>query len=1032
MNNKKILALLLAFAMMFSSITVAFADATTTIGTDAAALKTMGVLQGDDGGVTPTYLAKETTRMQAAIMFLRLKGLEDEAKAFTGTTNFADAGTMTWSEGKAMMAYLKANPQLGWIGTDGGKFEPLAKISVNQYYKVMLEALGYKQTSAEVVGDFAWTEVMTFAASKGLVKLAGNTSFTNNDVAIATIEALKTNVKATTTTLATVMVDAGMINKAAAVAAGVYVETPAMTAVVKSAKAIGNTAVEVEFTTAVNASAANAALYTIAGLEVKSAVVADTKIVVLTTAAQTTGKLYTMTVGEKSVTFTGIAKVSDGPQLTNAASNDVEEVVLTFDRNLDFAAATNVANYTIAGVAVEKAEVDENKVTLTTVGLKNKTNYTVKATNLKSVDGVARKSTSNTFRSNYDTAYPRIDTTNTAVQTNQRILLHFNEDVTAASAEDIANYSIKVNETDGAELEIISATQDADDEFVVEIVTAPMEKNENYKLSVSNIADQRKVANVMTRPATLLFKGIAEDDDAPTLVDVKVISKNLLLVEFADDSRIDEASATDVNNYTFTQGSDSLNVESIETLTNENGTFKALVTVDEMLTTKNYDLEVVDILDEFGNAMKTDSDDVNPTIADFASANLTGVAVNSKNMLTLTFDKELKEASAENIANYSIDGGVGTPTKATYNDAAKTVVLNINELTNGVKYDVTIDGVEDLAGNTLKFTKKDIVATAGTQWDTEAPELEEAYAENKYVAALQFSEEVKFEAGTQLILKDELNNTITLDAKALTEDNTVVEFSLFANGAWVELDETVNYTVYQVVYNGNDLGGVKDLIGNRFMTSDDEFTFDGSLSTPDYAEVDSYDQINGGTFDVTMSKNVIFKNASDVLAEKATVNGFDITIDDNVVTFVRNAGGLTEDAEYDFDLTAIIVDEHGMNVVNSDDTKTILVGEETDTEAPYITGVEATNRLTVEIEYSEDIKAAVGGNFRIKNVDTDKNVTIASVSKISGNVVTLTLTTPLEGRYEYELTMTAGVVADFASNEADADVYNFDGSDLAK
>ena len=1035
MNNKKILALILAFAMMFSSITVAFADTTATIGADAAALKNMGVMLGDDGGVTPEYLAKETTRMQAAIMYLRLAGLEDEAKAFTGTANFADANTMTWGEGKAIMAYLKANPQLGWVGADAGKFEPLKTISAQQYYKVMLEALGYKQTTATVVGDFSWNDVITFAASKGLVKVANAAKFTNNDVAVATIETLKTNVKAEAKTLATVMVDAGMINKAAAIAAGLYVEVPTFTGVVKSAKATGNTAVEVEFTAAIEANAGNAALYTIEGLAVSAAVVTGEKTVVLTTAAQTTGSLYTMTVGEKSVKFAGIAKVSDGPQITESKSEDVEEVILTFDRNIDITTGTNVANYTIAGVKIVKAEVDENVVTLTTEGLKNKTSYTVKAANLKSIDLVTRKTTSDTFRSNYDTAYPRLDSTTTLanIQTNQRILVYFNEEVTEASAENIANYSIKVNETDGAELEIISATWDSDDENFVTLVTEPMEKNESYKLSVNNIADQRKVANVMTRPATLIFKGVDEDNDAPTLVDVKAISKSLLTVEFDDDSRIDETSALDVNNYTFKQGSDTLNIEAIETLTNENGTFKALVTVEDMEAGKKYDLEVVDVTDEFGNAMKADEDSVTPSLAvDFASAKLSTATISAKDTIILTFDKELIEASAENIANYSIDGGIGTPLKATLGDDDKTVTLKVNELTNGVKYDLTVNGVQDLAGHILNFIKKDIPAT-GAKWDIEVPELEDAYAVNKYVVALEFSEEVEYAEGTELWLTvagtvyDE-SNPIVLTAKASTEDDTVIEFSDFAGG--FVSDDAVNYTVYKVVYEAGT--GVTDIMDNPYVDSTDEFTFDGSSSDADYAEVDSYDQVNGGTFDVTFTKDVQFIGGGDS-KNVATTNGkgsFTVTIDDNVVSFV---GTIAEDVDYEFNLAALLEDEHGIPVVNSDDTKTILTGEETDSDKPYITNVEATDRLTIEIEFSEDIKTVAKENFKLKNVDTEKNITITNAEiDDDKNVVVLTLSTALEGRYEYELTMSGNVVVDYANLKADADTFTFDGTDLAQ
>ena len=84
-----------------------------------------------------------------------------------------------------------------------------------------------------------------------------------------------------------------------------------------------------------------------------------------------------------------------------------------------------------------------------------------------------------------------------------------------------------------------------------------MEKREDYKLSVNNIADQRKVANVMTRPATKVFEAIAEDDKAPKWESLTVLSPTTIMVEFADGSKIDEESATDLNNYALEE----LNIE---------------------------------------------------------------------------------------------------------------------------------------------------------------------------------------------------------------------------------------------------------------------------------------------------------------------------------------------------------------------------------------------------------------------------------------------------------------------------------------
>jgi len=1047
--NKKILALLLAFAMMFSSITVAFADESASIGAEAKALETMGVLQGDTGTVTPEYLAKETTRMQAAIMYLRLKGLEDEAKAFTGTANFADAGTMVWGEGKAMMAYLKANPQLGWIGTDTGKFNPFETITPQQFYKVMLEALGYKQTTAEAEGDFEWSETMAFAAEKGLVKVAEVESFTNNDLAVATMEALKVNYKGMTKTLAVKLVEEGMISKAAAVEAGLYAEEIAVA--VKSAKALGNSVVEVTFEDDVDAAAANADNYSIEGLAVKSAVVSAEKKATLETAAMTSGKVYKLTVGEKTVQFTGIAKVSGGPEIDSVKSEDVEEVVIDFNKNVDYATATDVNNYSINGVEVVKAEVDGDEVTLTTEGLQNKTKYTVKATNIKSVDGVTKRSNTETFTVRFDTNAPKIDG-EIEVQTNDRIVVKFNEKVTRESAENLDNYTIKVDETDGAELDILSITwdSDSDDQNSVEIVTEPMEKREDYKLSVNNIADQRKVPNVMTRPATKVYEAIAEDEKAPKWETLTVLSPTTILVEFSDGSKIDEESATDLSNYEL----EDLDIEAITTIKNEWKTFRAILTVEEMETGKTYDLTIVDILDEFSNAMEETTKPAKAIASSLAASKLDTAKATGKNAVELKFTKEVDEKTAENIANYTITEEVGAPTKATLQADGVTVKLEVNDIINGYdKYDIIVDGVEDLAGNELYY-KMDLDTTT-EQWDFTAPKLEDADIISSKVVALTFDERVAFEVDedgdsvTKLVLAkgNETAETasIILNAKGYAEENTVVEFS--SNDSLVNGE---NYTVVGIVYGaGNTDGGVKDLKGNRVLKTSitfGDFTFEGIDDALDLTEVDSYEQVNGKTFEVTMSKNVKFKTGVTVVGGVADIGDFEASIDKNVITLVIEAAKIIEDTDYDINFADFFTDVHGNAVENADDDdSTILTGEYTDDEAPEIESVVAINRETIEITFSEDIpvmdgdaKTAFVNGLDLKNYDLDSNISLSmeadNLSDNDGdNVIRVKVGKPMEARYEYELTVAAGAFKDFVgiANE-DEDTFYFDGTNLAK
>ncbi|QHW34040.1 hypothetical protein GZH47_26780 [Paenibacillus rhizovicinus] len=162
----------------------AAAPGAATVTTDAQTASQLGLLLGDGDGVTAAYLAKGATRIQAAIISLRLQGHLSEAMAYKGTDNFSDAASVGASN-QAVLGYLKDHPELGWNGTGGGKFMPLEPISSQQLYKVLLESLGYRSGT-----DFAYAQTETFAAGKGLDQIAGNAGITNAHIATALIETL--------------------------------------------------------------------------------------------------------------------------------------------------------------------------------------------------------------------------------------------------------------------------------------------------------------------------------------------------------------------------------------------------------------------------------------------------------------------------------------------------------------------------------------------------------------------------------------------------------------------------------------------------------------------------------------------------------------------------------------------------------------------------------------------------------------------------------------------------------------------------
>jgi|GEM_PF-1870068 len=275
---KKLTALLLVLVMFVSMVPTVYAEE--EISAAAKACVTLGMLKGTNGTVDTAYTRMEPSRMQVAIMFLRLKGLEDQALAYSGTSNFNDKDQVAWATGKAVMAYLKAHPEHGWIGNNGN-FNPNAMMSAQAYYKILLETLGYTQETPGKAGDFTWNTTLEFAASKGLKKAAKAIPFTVDDMAVATIEVLKAKLRGSTKTLAEDLVEKGVLDKVKAAEAGV-IAAPIVFAIDK-VQVMNLTEIKVIFTDKVDkVSAENIKNYSIDEHPISSALVQqDGKSVVL-------------------------------------------------------------------------------------------------------------------------------------------------------------------------------------------------------------------------------------------------------------------------------------------------------------------------------------------------------------------------------------------------------------------------------------------------------------------------------------------------------------------------------------------------------------------------------------------------------------------------------------------------------------------------------------------------------------------------------------------------------------------------------
>ena len=92
------------------------------------------MLIGEGDGITEDYIKTVPTRVQAAIMVLRLNGVDADAAAFTGTDNFADASLEAWA--MPYLAYLKAHKEFGLEGTGNNMFEKVLLFVTPEYGKL--------------------------------------------------------------------------------------------------------------------------------------------------------------------------------------------------------------------------------------------------------------------------------------------------------------------------------------------------------------------------------------------------------------------------------------------------------------------------------------------------------------------------------------------------------------------------------------------------------------------------------------------------------------------------------------------------------------------------------------------------------------------------------------------------------------------------------------------------------------------------------------------------------------------------------
>jgi len=182
------------------------------------------------------------------------------------------------------------------------------------------------------------------------------------------------------------------------------------------------------------------------------------------------------------------------------------------------------------------------------------------------------------------------------------------------------------------------------------------------------------------------------DNEKPRIVSHGINPDASVTLRFSEP--LDEASAVNRANYSFDQG---LGITSIS-LAQDKRTVTIITERQKPNTV--YRLTVRGVMDAAGNRMDERSDLYFVSVVDTTPPTVTK-AVSTKNTVELTFSEKLDPEHAEQTHYYIIDGGIGLPLRAVYDDSRQTVTLFTADQTPGQRYTLRVIAVRDLAGNVI-------------------------------------------------------------------------------------------------------------------------------------------------------------------------------------------------------------------------------------------------------------------------------------------------------------------------------------------
>ena len=1073
-NLRKLTAVLLAVALVLTSMTAAFAATEDTTaasavvnGDKAAVLKELNKIYTGKDETNPVVGLEDALEVQQALIFLAKEfGYIGEAEKLSEEdadkilAKYADAKDVA-GYAKKVVAYSVQEGVIAGKSTNDGKLKiaPKETVTAARFATFMVKALGYELTGP-------WTQAVAQLAevegSKIDAKVSGDL---NRDAAVGMMYGILTAKTASGKTVAENLLAADSSLQAVLSKNSLLPINGSIA--LDSVSAVSNTKVKVTLKDEATATAADFAIVkkgTTTALAVKDVVKESAKVFIVETDALVGGNQYTLTANGTSVNFTGINADNSAPTIVKVTAPDTNTFEVEFSDKMDFATATDVANYTWdKSLKTVKAELngDRNKVKITTDVAKRNVYYTLTIANVKNSDGKAITKASRNIQAIEDKTAPRLEPIK--VQNNRMLVLYFQDanGMNKAALETAANYSIN-------DLAITSVTAydtrgDSDGKYeTVVLMTETQTQGKQYTLTIDNLVDNAVLANPLGK-ISRTFRGAAQDKTSPTVkAGSSVTAENNTLVDiiFTDNNAMDIATLEDISNYTITRGSETLEVISAKAAsTSYPDTYnnkKVTLTTAAQDPKKIYKLQIKNVADEFGNVIKQvgGKDPVfsfSGSDVDYQPPYIVDTEYISSTEVKLHFDRVVNKATATDPTNYSFNKDIGSPIKVSLEGDDKVVKLTTQTLASNTTYTITMNNIEDRFGNAMANAKVDLL-TNTKEIDSTIPSISYIWAANDQEIHIHFDEKIS-DYPTDLQIKgidgdkfDAKSKTINMTYSGQIDDGKTLVYKVkSAADKLEEIDYVISKTIIVAAPAGTGVDRFADPAGNKVAKYDDapiapaiadRAIFTGNVMENEAPRVDYIEQINVKKLKVTFSEPVQLPASAGSFTFKRI--NTDISDTHQTEWYVERASKFKVDEKLTLDFSTWAKDLNGTRAIELDEeANTVYTTYMEDNVAPVITGVAAVSNYSIEVTYDEDVDKV--GSYKVYNLDYDSNgkekitnVVVDSISK-SDNVVTINTRTKLALSKNYYLVPTSGA-HDLAGNREDVkDVrWDFAGSDVAK